>query len=85
MGEKYEVPLKNESGEVIGTARIDPDEFPGGVVEVEVTEENLRRSLQPELYNLSIYVPPESRLGTALTRPIEAIQIKQENKEKNDG
>ena len=41
MGEKYEVPLKNETGDVIGTARIDPDEFPGGVVEVTVTDENV--------------------------------------------
>lgn len=82
MGEKYEVPLKNEAGDVIGTARIDPDEFPGGVVEVTVTDENVKKHLrQPLINSLSIYVPPETRFSGPLTKPAEAVIINNKNKE----
>lgn len=81
MGEKYEVPLKNEKGDVIGTARIDPDEFPGGVVEVEITDENARKVFQPEVTDFSIYIPPEKRFSGPLIKPAEVITIKKDNKE----
>ena len=81
MGEKYEVPLKNESGDVIGVARIDPDEFVGGVVEVEITDENARKVFQPEMNDFSIYIPPEKRFSGAFIKPAEAITIKKDNKE----
>lgn len=80
MGEKYEVPLKNENGDVIGTARIDPDEFPGGVVEVHVTDEKISEALRMPTY-LSVYVPPETRMSGALIKPAEALIINKENKE----
>ena len=86
MGEKYEVPLKNESGDVIGVAKIDPDTFPGGVVEVQVTDENVKEALwQTQMHDFSLFIPPEKRFSGDLVKPAQTVIINRENKEKNDG
>lgn len=82
MGEKYEVPLKNETGDVIGLARIDPDEFPEGVIEVTVTDEDMKRALMPKMLDFSVdFGIYTERMGDGLVRPKEAIVINKENKE----
>lgn len=82
MGEKYEVPLKSDSGDVIGVARIDPEEFPEGVIEVMVTDENMKRALMPKMLDFSVdFGFLTEREGDGLIRPKEAVIINNTNKE----
>lgn len=81
MAEKYEVPLKNEQGNVIGTARIDPDEFPEGVIEVEVTDENMKRALMPKMLDFSVDFGFMTERAGDKIRPKQAVIINKENKE----